>query len=133
MGLFDELVGAVTGNTGPGGQGNLLNGVLGMLSQTDTGGLAGIIAQFKDGGLGHIIDSWVSTGQNLPVSADQLQQALGSERISQLAQQTGIPADSLSQQLTQLLPQVIDKLTPNGAVPEGGLLEQGLSLLRTKF
>lgn len=133
MGLFDELVGAVTGGAGQGEQSNLLNNVIGMLGQNDSGGLASVIAQFKNGGLGHIVDSWVGTGSNLPVSAEQLQQVLGSERLAQMARQAGLSTENLTQQLTQLLPQVIDKLTPNGAVPEANILEQGLNLLRTRL
>ncbi len=133
MGLFDEVMGAVTGAAGQGEQGNLLNSVIGMLGQNGSGGLAGVIAQFKNGGLGHIVDSWVSTGSNLPVSADQLQQVLGSDRLAQMAQQAGLSTDSLTQQLTQILPQVVDKLTPNGTVPEGNILEQGLNFLRTRM
>ena len=136
MGLFDEVMGAVTGAAGQGeqaGQGNLLNNVIGMLGQNGSGGLAGVIEQFKNGGLGHIVDSWVGTGSNLPVSAEQLQQVLGSDRLAQMAQQAGLSTDNLTQQLTQILPQVVDKLTPNGTVPEGNILEQGLNLLRTRL
>ena len=62
----------------------------------------------------------MGTGQNLPVSADQLHSALGGDQVAALAQQTGLPVGDLMGQLAQMLPQVVDQLTPNGQVPDGG-------------
>ena len=107
--------------------------VLGLINNPEAGGLGGLIDTFKSKGLGDAISSWISTGENQPVSAEQITNALGTDTIQKIAQQLGIPETEVSRNLAALLPQVIDKLTPNGTVPEGGLLEQGLSLLKQKF
>ena len=67
----------------------------------------------------------MSTGQNLPVSSDQLQSALGADRIGALARQVGMPAGDLGSQLAQYLPQVVDQLTPDGQLPTGGGADLG--------
>ena len=89
------------------------------------GGLGALLQQLQQGGLGEAAQSWVSTGPNLPVSADQLQSALGADRIGALAQQVGVPAGDLSSQLAQFLPQVVDQLTPGGQLPAGGGADLG--------
>ena len=95
------------------------------------GGLSGLLQQFHDKGLGGLVSSWVSTGQNLPISADQIQHVLGSEQVKELAARAGISPDSVSSHLSQLLPVLVDKLTPNGQVPQGGsLLEEGMGMLK---
>lgn len=134
MGLLDSVIGAIGsggGGAGGGGQGELLNAVIGMLGNANGpgGGLAGLVQQFQQGGLGDVVGSWVSTGQNLPVSADQLTQVLGNDTIGQLAQQLGLSNGDVAGQLSQLLPQVVDKLTPNGQLPAGGGLGDIGSLL----
>lgn len=134
MGLLDSVIGAIGsggGGAGGGGQGALLNAVIGMLGNANGpgGGLAGLVQQFQQGGLGDVVGSWVSTGQNLPVSADQLTQVLGNDTIGQLAQQLGLSNGDVAGQLSQLLPQVVDKLTPNGQLPAGGGLGDIGSLL----
>src|SRR6266852_7832471 len=96
------------------------------------GGLSGLVQQFHDKGLGGLITSWVGTGQNLPISADQIQHVLGSEQVKELAARAGISPDSVSSHLSQLLPVLVDKLTPNGEVPQGGsLLAEGMGMLTT--
>lgn len=84
------------------------------------GGLQGLIEQFQRAGLGSHIESWISSGQNLPISPDQLTQALGQGQMQHMAQQAGIDPQAFSHQLAQVLPQMIDKLTPQGQVPHGG-------------
>ncbi len=122
MGLFDSIVGALgqaQGGTQPGGaQPDLANAVVGLLGN---GGLQDLVARFEQGGLGHVIGSWIGSGQNLPISADQLHQMLGSETIARLAQQLGLSHGDVAAQLSQLLPQVVDKITPQGQLPQGGL------------
>ena len=96
------------------------------------GGLSGLLQNFHDKGLGELVTSWVGTGQNLPISADQIQHALGSEQVQQLAAKLGIPSGVVSSQLAQLLPTVVDKLTPSGEVPnQSSLLETGMTLLKS--
>lgn len=124
MGLLDSVIGALGqggGNSG-GGQADLVNAVIGMLGNNagGLGGLAGLVNQFQQGGLGDIVQSWVSTGQNLPVSPEQLGGVLGSDRLGQLAQQLGMPQGEVTGQLSQILPQLVDQLTPNGQLPAGG-------------
>lgn len=134
MGLLDELVSKATGMLGGGqgeGQEGLLGGVMEMLG--GQGGLGGLVQKFKDKGLGDIISSWVGTGQNLPINADQIKEGLGSETIQNLAAKVGISPDDMSSKLSELLPGVVDKLTPDGQIPEGGLLEKGLEFLKGKL
>jgi uncharacterized protein YidB (DUF937 family) len=139
MGLLDSLAGSVLGKVLGGGQQNaLVEGVLGMLGKGDaqgggTGGLAGLVDQLKQKGLGEHVASWVGTGQNMPVSADQVQHALGADTIQQLAAKAGVSPEQTSGGLAHLLPQLIDKLTPDGNVPAGGALEQGLAMLKGKL
>jgi len=110
-----------------GGLGGLLGGGLGGLGGLLAGGAAGgllsgglndLINQFQQKGLGDIAKSWVGTGPNQAVSADQIEKALGPERISALAQQTGMDRDELLEGLSQHLPAVVDQLTPQGHVPQ---------------
>ena len=129
MGLFDQVVGAVmSGQTTDGAANPLLAGIMQLINDPQTGGLAGLVQAFQNGGLGEIAKSWVSTGQNLPISAEQIQSVLGSSGILQnLASQFGLSSEQVSGQLAELLPQVVDKLTPNGALPESNdLMAQGI-------
>ena len=135
MGIFDELQknlgGAAAGGQPGGGQGALLQAILGLLQG---GGLQQLVASFQQKGLGDIIGSWVSTGSNLPISADQVKQALGPEKLGQLAQQTGLDTGTLAGQLSNLLPGLVDKLTPDGNVPQGDALQENLGgLLKGLF
>jgi uncharacterized protein YidB (DUF937 family) len=131
MGLLDGLVGQALGGLLGGGQQNaLVNSVLGMLGNQQGGGLAGLLGQLKQGGLEQHVSSWVGTGENMQVSGDQLAQALGAEQVANIAQQAGVEPHQASAGLAQLLPQLIDKLTPNGALPQGGELQAGLASLR---
>jgi uncharacterized protein YidB (DUF937 family) len=133
MGLLDSVLGAIGGAQGGqgGGQAALINAVIGMLAnqggggQGGLGGLGGLIGKFQQGGLGDVVGSWVGTGQNLPVSPDQLSNVLGSDTIGNLAQQLGLSHGDVAGQLSHILPQVVDKLTPHGQVPEGGLGDVG--------
>jgi uncharacterized protein YidB (DUF937 family) len=107
--------GGLTGMLGGGGLGGLLGGVLG--GGALSGGLQDLIKQFQENGHGDKADSWVSAGANKSVSPPDLEQALGEERIQWLMHQTGLPRDALLSGLSQQLPAVVDKLTPNGRVP----------------
>jgi uncharacterized protein YidB (DUF937 family) len=122
MSLLTSILGAVMGG-GQQQQNPLLNIALSMLSNNQQGGsgLAGLLGQFQQAGLGHVADSWIGKGQNLPISGDQLQQILGSGQIGQIAQQLGLSNEQTSGQLADLLPSLIDKLTPHGEAPQGGL------------
>lgn len=134
MGLFDaiaEQVSSALGNTGAsGGQGGLMDIVSGLINNPQTGGIQGLIKSFQEKGLGDTMSSWIGTGVNQAISSEQIQQVLGSEKLQALAQKFGLSSTDITDGLSRLLPQVIDKLTPTGQVPEGGLLAQGLSMLK---
>ncbi|MEA5115606.1 MAG: YidB family protein [Geobacteraceae bacterium] len=132
MGILDEIVGKVSGMLGGGDeqQSGLLGGIMEMLSGSQSGGLSGLMQTFREKGLGDVISSWVGTGENQAISADQIQEVLGSDMVQNLAAKAGIPQEEISGKLAELLPGVIDKLTPDGKLPEGGLLEKGLEMLK---
>jgi uncharacterized protein YidB (DUF937 family) len=81
------------------------------------GGLGGLMDKLQQGGLGNVTNSWIGSGQNQPVSPNQVGLALGPNIIKTLAQQSGLSEDELTKQLSQVLPGVVDKLTPNGRLP----------------
>lgn len=133
MGLFDQIIGAVSGQQGESG-GSLLGSVLQMVTNPQNGGLSTLLQTLQQGGLAEAAKSWVSTGQNLPVSAEQIQSALGNDTVKNLAAQLGLNTEQMSGHLAELLPQVVDKLTPNGSVPsEGNLVSMGMELLKGKL
>lgn len=124
MGLFDSVLGAVAGQMQQ--QGGLANLVGGLLANNgELGGLAGLAEKFKQGGMGDLVNSWIGTGENLPISSEQISQVLGSDMVRNIASQLGIDPDQASQQLSTMLPGLIDQLTPNGALPAGGLGNSG--------
>ena len=108
MGLLDGMLGGVVG-------GEVASVVNGLIQKH--GGVQGIIAQMEQQGLGNTVKSWVGTGANLPISADQVHAAFGSDVISGLAAKFGLNPQDLAQKIAQVLPQAVDKLTPNGVVP----------------
>src|ERR1700730_8393857 len=93
----------------------VLSEVLG--SKDGQGGLSAIVAKLQQAGLGDQVKSWIGNGQNLPITADQLQQALGSDTAKQLAARFNIPLDQLTQGLAQQLPLAVDHASPNGTLP----------------
>lgn len=127
MGLLDSALGSVLGGGGSGGgQPQLLQIILSMLgNDASGGGLGGLLQQAQKAGLGDVVNSWVGSGQNQPISADQLGGLLGGllgqGQMDSMAQQAGMNQGDLLGQLSQMLPQVVDKLTPQGQVPSGGL------------
>jgi len=129
MSLLDDL-GSKAANSMLGDCDNpLATGLLHMINNTP-GGLSGLLENFQEKGLGGLMSSWIGTGQNLPISADQIRHVLGSDQVKELAAKAGISPDVASHALSQLLPSLVDKLTPNGQVPEhSSLLEVGMSIL----
>lgn len=109
MGFMDGVLGGVVGA-------EMAQVVGHMIDQH--GGVQGIVAQLESQGLGGTVRSWVGNGSNLPISAQQLQQALGSGKLQELATKFGMDPQTLAQKLAQVLPQAIDHLTPGGAVPK---------------
>ena len=135
MGLFDEALNIAKGQIGGAseGQNGLMGIVMQLINNPQSGGLGGLLSQLSQGGLGNAVSSWVGNGENQPVSGEAIQQALGSGKIQELAAQAGISPDALSSGLAQMLPGVVDKLTPNGEVPSDDLVEQGMALLKGKL
>lgn len=135
MSLFDSVLKDATG-TAPaldGSESSLASAALSMLSNNQTGGISGLAEQFAARGLGHIMSSWIGTGQNLPISPEKLQSVLGSSQVQEIATKMGLSPEAVNAGLAQILPQMVDHLTPNGQLPQGDLLAQGLEMLRGKF
>jgi uncharacterized protein YidB (DUF937 family) len=137
MGLLDGLLGNLMGSylegsqeRNPFGSGNQMQGgnlllqiALMMLQQN--GGLEGVLGKFRQGGLEQQADSWVGTGQNIDISGDQLQQVFGPSTMNDLASKLGMPAGQAGSVMAQVLPELINQLTPQGQVPENS--DQGIS------
>jgi uncharacterized protein YidB (DUF937 family) len=141
MGLLESVLGSALGGGAPqqGGGGALMSVIAAMLANGQPGagagggmggGLAGLIEQFQRSGQGDVISSWIGTGQNQDISPDQLGNVLGGDLLGQLTRQTGMGQGDLLGQLSQLLPQMVDRATPEGRVPEGGLGDIGAILGR---
>lgn len=107
MGLLDGLIGGAIGA-------EMVTVVNGFIEKQ--GGVKGLVEQFQQKGLGPTIQSWVGNGENLPITPEQIHQALGSDTVQQLAAKLGIPPDQLAAKLSEILPQAVDKMTPNGTV-----------------
>jgi uncharacterized protein YidB (DUF937 family) len=134
MGLFDQIAG-VFGGGSEGTPPSAPAAILQMLASQE-GGLGGVLQKFQSAGLGDTVQSWVGNGANAPISADTVNQVLGSGVVQQFAEKLGIPADQVSGLMAQHLPQVVDGLTPNGDVPPHtgtDLLSLGVGLLKGRF
>jgi len=77
----------------------------------------GVVNQFEQNGLGATVKSWVGTGPNQPITPAQVHQGLGPELLQQLAAKSGLSVQELAEKLAQVLPQAVDKMTPNGTIP----------------
>ena len=130
MGLLDGLLQGLSGGHGGSGGEGLQQALFQMLGQGGTEGLSGLAKNFQSQGLGDVFSSWVSTGENKPIQPEQLRHALGTDTLQQLTGGTGISLQAALPLLAQLLPVVIDKLTPQGQLPQNNnLLQQGLGML----
>ena len=126
MGLLGQLAGGLLGG---GGGGNLASVLFGMI-QNQPGGLGGLLQAFENKGMGDQVKSWVGTGANMPVSPDQVHSALGVDVISQIAAKLGVSPQTATSGLSQLLPSMVDKLTPQGQIPEhSSVMSMGMSVL----
>jgi uncharacterized protein YidB (DUF937 family) len=133
MGLLDQVIGALGQQMGGAGNQNQLVNLVMQLINNQPGGLQGLVERFTQAGLGQQAQSWVSTGQNLPISPEQLMQVLGGGgQLQSMAQQLGLSNSDAASGLANLLPQVVDQLTPSGSIKDD-VVEQGLSLLRGKL
>ncbi len=147
MGLLDSVVGAALGGGQQqgGGLGGLLGGLMGgqqggaagglggnlgalmpiitgmLANGSQQGGLGGLMEKFNQAGMGDQMSSWVGKGENMPISADQISSVLGSGAIGDIASKLGVGQGEAGGMLAQMLPGIIDQLTPNGQAPTGGL------------
>ena len=133
MSLLDNVLGAVNEMGGNTGQSPLMGAVLNLVTSKEMGGLSGLVQKFKDNGMGDLITSWIGSGANLPVSPAQIEQVLGAPQVQQIAAKTGIAQTDVLSQLAKMLPDVINKRSPGGAFPAGGMLDQGIAMLKGKL
>ena len=129
MGLFDSLASSMLGKLG-GEKGAIAQVAVDLFNQN--GGLAGVLEKFKAAGFADEVASWVGKGANLQISAEQITQVLGSATIQTAANKLGINASEISAKIAEYLPQVIDRMTPNGEVGKdsGNLLATLLGMLK---
>ena len=139
MGLLDGLLGQVMGGMMGGAgqapmqaqsQNPLLQIALQMLQQN--GGLSGVLGKMQQAGYGQQAQSWIGTGQNMPIDPGALSQIFGHGQLGQLAQQFGLSPQQASEGLADVLPQVVDQMTPQGQVPDNhsDLVQQALAMLQ---
>lgn len=124
MGLLDRTFDMLGNNqpqdlhSGP----RLLQAALSLLVDNgQNSGLRGLVDRFQEAGLGNTISSWIGSGENVPITPEQVRQALGDGQLQQVSEETGLPQDETAQRLSELLPTLVDKLTPAGHIPQGGL------------
>ncbi|GFO68113.1 hypothetical protein GMLC_16920 [Geomonas limicola] len=137
MGIMDEFkekLGTLQGQGTQSKGGSLLSGVIEMFSGQSAGGLQGLVSLFQQRGLGDKVSSWVSPGENQPISPEEVKQGLGEDRVRDLAGRSGISEDEAATHLSQHLPDFVDQMTPDGKVPEGGgWLQKGMEFLKERF
>jgi len=133
MSLFDQLLGGVVGKLGTSEQKGSLLDLAANVIKDHPGGLSGIVQQFQAGGLADQVKSWVGTGQNQPITAEQLTNVLGPDNVARMSQKLGISSQVVSAGLAAVLPAIIDHLTPKGKVEPAADLQAGLKSARTKL
>ena len=133
MGLLDSLVSGALSNMGGKQEGQeggfnpalliaLAPIVIKMLSNNSKeGGLGGLASMFGKADLGNVLQSWIGNGANMPISADQVGQVFGNDMLGNIAKQAGLGQSEVAGGLAQMLPQIINQLTPHGQAPAGGL------------
>jgi uncharacterized protein YidB (DUF937 family) len=109
----------------------MLESVIAMI--TKSGGLSGLLETLKNKGLGDVASSWISTGENKAVSAEQLSSAVGHDALSEIAAKLGASKEQAASLLAKYLPMVINHLTPNGKLEEGGILSKGLDYIKSQL
>jgi len=131
MTVFDDMCGKALSGVFGNSSNPLAASVLQMINN-HPGGLGGLSQGLREKGVGEVVNSCVSSGQNLPISAEQIQHAMGNDKLQEIAEQSGVAAESVSSQLSSLLPVLVDKLTPNGEMPQhGNLLDMCSGILNS--
>ena len=136
---FEQILSGITGagqgpGQGGGGKGAAMAGMAAVaapmiLKFLQGGGMQKLLGNAQAQGVGDKAESWVSTGENKPISAQELEKVVGTDEIDQIAQQTGASREQTEEVLAQALPQVVDKVTPEGKVPDQAQLDQLLGQL----
>ena len=129
MGLLDSIISEVTGgggrnntNANSGGLGSILGSLL-----ASQGGVGGLVQKMQQAGMGDAVNSWVGNGQNQPVDQHQLGNAIGHDQVNQWSQQTGMSHNTILSELSKMLPNAVDKMTPNGRVEDTSSSTDGSS------
>jgi uncharacterized protein YidB (DUF937 family) len=137
MGLFDSIAGqvaqqaasALSGKHSADGN-QLMTMLTGLLNNPEIGGIDGLVSAFQKNGLGDVVASWISNNTNLPISAEQIQSVLGQGPLQDVASKMGLSSGDVASALSERLPGLVDQLTPNGQLPSGDLMAQGLGMLK---
>ena len=125
MGNLDRTAGNIGGDNQPFMQDvstRLIQATLALLADNgQNGGLHGLMEHFQEAGLGNVFSSWIGSEENVPITPIQIQEALGDGHLLQIAEESGLSEDEAARQLSELLPEMVDVLTPAGHIPRGGL------------
>lgn len=137
MGLFDSIAGQVAQQAASALSGNssaddnqIMTMLTGLLNNPQIGGIGGLVNAFQKNGLGDVVASWISNNTNLPISAEQIQSVLGQGPLQDVANKMGLSSGDVASALSERLPGLVDQLTPNGQLPSGDLMAQGLGMLK---
>jgi uncharacterized protein YidB (DUF937 family) len=129
--VLGQVLGGGTQRRSGEGMGDILGGLLGR--GAGAGGLGGLLEQMQRAGFGDQARSWVGTGQNIPISPDALGQILGQDGIEEIAHRTGLTPQQASAGLSELLPEVVDRVTPDGELPDADQLVASVENLRRRL
>lgn len=130
MGLLDDVLGQATGKQGGGVESQVLQALMSLLSGKESGGVTGLLNKLSGSGLQEVVASWVGTGQNKAISPEQVTAGLGSDFMGKIASMAGVSTDQVAPILAKVLPQAVDKLSPQGKMPSEDLIQQGLKMLK---
>ncbi|WGK56531.1 YidB family protein [Pantoea sp. SS70] len=125
MGLLDDLAGSL-GNSNGSGQGNQMQQLMAIWNWVqEQGGVEVLLQKFQQGGLGQVLNSWLGSGSNMSIDGGEIQNALGNDQLQSLADKLGTDVQGASGTLAALLPQVIDKLSPQGHIKTSNTQDLG--------
>lgn len=135
MSLFDSIIESAGEKFGLSSDktGNLLSALIGLISNPQTGGFTGFIDRFRTAGLGDKVSSWITSGENSEITNDEVESALGAETLDSVAENAGIDKATATSAMAYMMPQVVDKLTPDGEIPDESSLLSKLSGYLTGF
>jgi uncharacterized protein YidB (DUF937 family) len=137
MGLLDNVMGKLGGQKGEGEGGQGGEGSLQALTKmlSANGGVQGLMAKMSSSGMGQQVHSWIGTGENKPVSGAQVSQALDTDSLNKMAKETGSTPEKVSEDVAKVLPEVVNKATPDGQVPKQGddPLSKGVDAIKGMF